>query len=517
MIYEPIDGGWIQARVTLDVQQDTEANRSTVKIRQLDIRTTSGAQMGPVWIVGGIDINGNRAASMDLSNTYQCGLANLNGSYDGGGDRDADKWWSGYSNNPVAVAHEADGTAEIAVRLAFSVVQSNTGNGIGAVNATVQIQLPTIARESKITVKTGTIEEPVIITIQRDADSLRNQLTWRCGQQGGNITAEPTEETVVQWKAPAEIGREYPREINIPITIVCETFSGNESIGRTEAKASVSIPDTAVPEVSAAVEDGTVYSSRHGGYIQNKSTARLLNTAQGKYGAYIDKIEASCCGAVGTGAGVQFALPESGSVAIRVTATDSRGRSGSWTTSINVIAYSEPRILITDAYRCDGFGERDDEAGRYLKVSFTASVSPVRNQIAEYHAVRKDRVSGTETVKPLDDLNGQLETAETVMMVAGIDNGYDVVIRVRDAFGTVDSVSALVQTAFALLDFYRDKKSVAVGMRAKKANTFSVGLTMDLHGNRIEGLDDPEQASDAATKEYVDNQITALRRELGLE
>ena len=264
------------------------------------------------------------------------------------------------------------------------------------------------------------------------------------------------------------------------------------------------------------VSDRTGYSGQYGGYIQSQSQARVVSQAGGVYGATITGIAVRCGNLTAQGADVAFELPNSGTVAISVTATDSRGRTASWNTTISVIAYQMPQVTITEAVRCDQNGTEDPEGG-WLKIVFDASVTAIAGNTAAYRGICTVHGGGESREVLLTDYAGKLTVAAgSVLFSAGIDAAFECCIQVTDAFTTVRSALALVGVAFAMIDFCKATQAVGIGMRANTAGTLSIGLPMDMAEHGIGNLSEPVEDQDAATKSYVDGRIAALAQTLGV-
>ena len=507
-----IIGDRFAARITFVAEQDIANNRSAVRITKVEMKSVWNLSApSSCWLKGTITINGSTAAVLDLTNTTSCAITLRQDAYDGGG---ADTW-SGFTANDVWVNAAEDGTAEITIKAQIKVFLTTQTQLTPQLDNSITVELPRIPRVSEMTAEAVELGQTMSIAIRRASEEFSDTIAWVCGSASGTI-AQKTTAASVKWAVPLTLAYQAPNGTQVTVTLTVTTWQGDTEVGSATMEIICRIPDSVKPTLAVTVSDRTGYSGQYGGYIQSQSQARVVSQAGGVYGSTITGIAVHCGNLTAQGADVSFELPNSGTVAISVTATDSRGRTASWNTTISVIAYQMPQVTITEAVRCDQYGTEDPEGG-WLKIVFDASVTAIAGNTAAYRGICTVHGGGESREVLLTDYAGKLTVAAgSVLFSAGIDAAFECCIQVTDAFTTVRSALALVGVAFALIDFCKATQAVGIGMRANTAGTLSIGLPMDMAEHGIGNLSEPVEDQDAATKRYVDGRIAALAQALGV-
>lgn len=490
------------ARIFYNIVQDIPANRSTLHITGLDMRTLTGATLGGCWISGTIRIGGQQAVELVLGNTQFCG-AILGKIYAGG----TEATWSGFFSRDVTLEHLADGSCELRVQADLTVRLSGSAREIEpGLHAVGTDSLPRIPRVTEAAAETGELGQELVIRLSRAAERFRDTLRWQCGTYSG-VIAEKTALTQLTWTPPRQLADAAPEDITVPITITVESFDAGVSIGTGQTVALCRIPEDIVPTGTLTISDRLDYAAEFGGFIQSQSRLRVQTQAAGRFGASIRRISVTCGTLTGEGADVTFLPETSGSLTVAVTVTDSRGRQCVLQETVTVLPYSKPEIAIREAYRCSASGDPQPD-GTWLKLVFDARVD---GEQAAYQALRALHGQTGETVLAMPGYENQSQIhGGSVVLAAGADNGYDCRISVTDRFQTVYSLPVWVSVAFVLLDFSRDTRAAGIGMRAREQNTLSIGMDADLTEHRITNLADPVNPQDAVTKAYLEARLAAL-------
>lgn len=510
MPYCEITSAPFAARIGYRVEADVEKNQSVVHITGVELRALSGGVYGPCWVTGSITVDGQTGAELILNNTQFCGLS-LSQTFSGGDET----VWSGFRSLDVTVPHLSDGTAKVDIRAALT-IRLTTGTvlepgvqGIGVVS------LPRIPRASDAAAKPVELGQEMIIRLLRAVGSFRDTVTWHCGALSG-VIAERTQQTELRWTPPLELAAQAPDRTAVPVEIRIGSFDSSAEVGSRSIHVSCAIPAWVVPSAAIAAEDSTGIAEQYGRWLRSRSRAKITVEAAGTYGSTIAEIVVNCGGLLGTGAETVFELPNSGNISVSVTVTDSRGRKASASLTIPVEPYEKPRAVIREVYRCDAAGNSQPD-GVYAAVLFDAAVTPVPGGRAAYQLVRSVHGGAALPTVELAEYENQFTVSGgRVILPAGADSAYDVRLRAADSFGAEESLTALIPTAFVMLDFSRDSRAVGIGMRARREGKLCIGLDADLEEHRLGNLASPAAGSDAATKAYVDGLVQRLAELAGI-
>lgn len=328
----------------------------------------------------------------------------------------------------------------------------------------------------------GTLGSSNTLTLTRYSSSFTHKITATCGTASTTISSNAQSDTV-SWTPPISWASQNVSAVQVSVTVTCETYSGSTSLGSTSVTLVMSIPSSVVPTVSLTVSDAKGYLSTFGGYIQNRSTASVSTTSAGVYGSSIKSCTITCGSLSSTNSSGTFELPTSGTITIRATVTDTRGRRASASTTITVIAYDPPTAQITTAYRCNADGTMSYE-GAYATAIFSASVTALSNKNSASYSF-KYRVKGETawTTISLTALTGNY-APENISQIFAADNtkSYEMCVAATDAFSTVEGQYRTVSPSNPFLDISRADNAIGLGSRASKTNTLSVGLYAEFLG-----------------------------------
>jgi hypothetical protein len=174
------------------------------------------------------------------------------------------------------------------------------------------------------------------------------------------------------------------------------------------------------------------------------------------------------------------AITISGSVAVNVTVTDSRGRTETSTENVTVSAYSKPTITAFTAQRCNSNGTLNDE-GEYVKLSYAFDITTLGNKNDKSYTLAyklKDAANFT-TLKSGSDYS--LNTTYIPSTVFSGDESYDFRLTVSDYFTEI-SFDSDVPTAFTLVDYHSSGTGMAIGKVSEKPDTLEIALDVEFTG-----------------------------------
>lgn len=381
------------------------------------------------------------------------------------------------ASGTTTAAHDADGTKvfeysftqQFDINYAGTQIGTKSGKSTGTPTTIPRATTPT-------TVASAAMGSAITVSTPRASSAFTHKLTYRFGSATGNIASNVTTSTT--WAIPLSLANQIPNATSGTLTIVCETFNGNISLGTKTTTLTVTVPDTVKPTISSVMitEATAGLAAKFGKYIQYKSSIRVEIDAAGAYGSTIVSY-------VSTVQGITFktdifttgTLDTVGTLPVTVTVTDSRGRKTTLTRNISVTAYYEPRIASFTAQRCDSSGTPKDDGTR-LKIAYTFDVCPLDslNDKSYKIAYRESSASTYITLKTGSEyaVNESLVSSD----VFNVDNAYRVMLTVTDYFNPSGvSVEIEIPTSFSLMDFNASGKGIAIG-EASKADELAVAL-----------------------------------------
>lgn len=377
------------------------------------------------------------------------------------------------------ISHGSDGSKKLDCSGSFSISGSSYLSG-GSISCSIQLE--SIPRATKPTLSASSVAlgSAVTIKIAPAVSSWTHNIYYRIGS--GNWTCFATGvKANYSWTVPLTIANSYPTATSGTITIGLNTYNGSTQIGGTQTvNLNITIPASVAPSVSAIAVSEAASGLSNFGYVQTKSKLKIVATASGAYSSSIRSYAYTIGSQSYTGIENTYTMGEevrdSGTVAVTVTVTDSRGRTTGKTVNITVLAYSPPQITHFECTRCGDANGSANANGQYLKVTFGYSVSPLNNKNkASYllrHSVYDDGkwsglVSGTDYT-----YSGTYISATAILSTSST---YQVGLVVTDSFGTA-SFYKEIGTAVRLLSYIVKRFAIAIGKIPEIDNIFDVAL-----------------------------------------
>lgn len=366
----------------------------------------------------------------------------------------------------VTVSHAANGTKTCSFSATCGINVTLSGTYYGNVTATGTGTFNTIARASTISSVTSSVSvngtNEVTVNITRAASSFTHTVVFSFGSYSKTTTGVGTS---TSYAIPTSWLNAIPSATSGTAKVTVTTYSGSTKIGSAVSKNfTLTVPSSVVPTISSvAVADTTTNQTTYGNMVQSKSKPKFTITAAGALGSTIKAYKTVFEGKTYTGATpTASAITGSGSVKATITVTDSRGRTASTTKSWTVVAYSAPKIISFQGFRCLADGTENYE-GTYVKMALNFSISPVNDKNAKSYTIEYKLSSATEwtalTSGAVYALNDSIISASGPF---GTDNSFDIRLSVKDSFTTIRSTFE-IPTAFTLLDFNKSGRALAFG------------------------------------------------------
>lgn len=348
------------------------------------------------------------------------------------------------------------------------------------------VSLTTIPRNSSFTVGNGTLGTAQTITINRKSNSFTHTLTYKCGSASGTIATKTTA-TSVSWTPPLSLAAQNTTGTSVPIAITMTAYSGTTVIGTSSANITCAIPASVAPTCSFTLEDITGVDDIYGSPVQGLSKIKIVVTAKTAQGSPIKSYSVSANGATYTTATATTGeLQQSGNSPVNVTVRDARGRTGSASYTMNVQEYTGPVVSSLAVHRCNANGTENPQ-GEYVRVTFSAAISPLSNKnTASYQLRYKRTAASAYTTVDLTDLDGQYTvTGYEYILAASSSYSFDIEVIAADSHRTtIRSTSA--STGFTIMNLNPSGDAVAFGKVSEIENAVEFGIDAHFTGSHVQ-------------------------------
>lgn len=367
------------------------------------------------------------------------------------------------ASGTTTVPHNADGSKTCAC--SFSVVyrynSAFTWKGSGNVGLTTiaRASQPSCITYPNTTQNVGALGSTITIHMNSNSSNFRHTVRYAWGNKSGTIATNV--QYNCQWKIPLDFANNIPSATSGWGTIYVDTYNGSKLIGTKSVTFRATVTSSMVPSISSITcTDPKGYLSKYGGYVQNKSTLKVVVSATGSYSSSIKSYKIVANGVTYTAnSPTTGVLISSGINTITVTVTDSRWRTVTKTTTISVLAYTSPTISYLTAGRCNSEGTADAD-GAYISASFKTVVTALNNK---NHATAKlEYKKNTETSWTTVGTYTAYSQTPTKIFAANIDSSYNIRVTVNDDFSSA-TYEKSVGTVFTLIDFRNTGKGIALG------------------------------------------------------
>lgn len=277
-----------------------------------------------------------------------------------------------------------------------------------------------------------------------------------------------------------------------------------------------------VPEIDSTLPDpGATLASVHslgssfdGLYVQGKSKVKATFAGKGKYKATIKSYSMKVEGVTydSSDSYTSGYLGGYGTIKVNVSATDSRGYTGSVTMSIFVMAYSKPKVVAHSSEkdiicaRCDKDGNLSD-SGTYLKVKARRSYSKCVDSggtqrnfcgIRVRYKTKNGSYTSWKTLVAASDVStDQVDSSALYEGALLATQTYIAQVDAVDTVGNHTSVTFTIPTDKVYVHRDGNRRSLTFGGYVEEDNTFAFaediavkvkGKTMTIGGNEAEAV-----------------------------
>lgn len=341
------------------------------------------------------------------------------------------------ASGTTTIKHNDNGekTFSYSFSQSFSGITFN-GVALGTVSGSGNGTLTTIPRRNTLTAGNGTLGKAQTLTVDKKADAFTHTIAYKCGGLSGTICTK-SGSTSVSWTPPLNLATQAPNANSVAVTLTIETFSGSTSIGSSTESITCDIPYTNdfIPVLLPSISDATGYADKYG-WVQGMSKLKVDIETYGAYGATIKSIKTVFDGATfTTTSATSNVISKSGVMPVKITVTDSRGRTTEVSPEITVHPYEAPKITAATAVRCDENGN-PDSSGAYLLVKLSATVSGLNgNNNATYWIGYKKPTEADHTAVMLAEIkNTYSVTDHTHVIPAETASSYTIIVTAIDDF-----------------------------------------------------------------------------------
>ena len=377
----------------------------------------------------------------------------------------------------VTIPHNSDGTKSFSISCSLGIEVTLSGTKYNTVSTSGTVNLPTIPRTTPVSTSgTAKFGATITITHTRPSTAFTITLRYTCGSASGTIiTKQATNST--SWTVPKDLQSQIPKSTSIPITIYCDTYSGDTLIGTTYTSYTCSIADDCNPSLTTL----SCSNPDTGGttFYQGVSKLRVEVGYNQAYSSPIEKFVMTVDGQTITNydyiiwSGV---LQNSGAKNVTITITDGRGRTATktWSNAFTVTAYSAPKI---NSFTCKRMALDEDGnpviSNLGTKGYFSYDISwhsSSTNKVRKFYY--KPNASSSWTTISLS-ADSQTDYNFNNSLASG--SGYDLKLEISDQVTTV-SQTIQMPYLFPLINLSADGTSIAFGKETNAANKFMVSM-----------------------------------------
>lgn len=427
-----VDGARLQGKVEWQTAANTAANTSTVTA-QLYIR-----KYNPEEILT-VPTNGTYSYRLALGDSAVTGRIFASVLVD---------WVQVAAHTLPDFPHAADGTADLPLTASVTgPTQTSLEGHVTAGSGTVTPDTIPRASAPGFSTDTAVLGQPLTVYTNRLSQDFTCRLTYSFLGRTGTVAQEVADSVI--WTPPLDLAWLLPNADSATAVITCHTYRGSSLIGSVDSSLTLGIPEDITPTVTAGWQDTTEASDLFGTPVQNASALRVTVNASGVFGSTLQKTEVTLAGKPYGGQ----TLLDAGQLPLQVTVTDSRGRTGSYETTLTVIPYDLPTLTLT-AHRCDADGTAND-MGEYAQLTATGSITALEGNAP---TVTLDWGSGSREFTDLP---------ATALVSAPSTQSLPLTATLRDRLYSVTRYMTL-STGYATLDFLAGGKGVSMGKSATR-------------------------------------------------
>lgn len=452
---------WANSCYSIDVQwdyrQDIEANKTKISMMAIRIHRLNSAYYfyNAYGKVGLGDFSGNKfesTVSMDL--------------------RNASSQTFDLTDRHSECTHNADGSWPNGTYCGWwefkAGVNAYNSPEVGWTYFNVDGSIPKIPRATVPTLSANSVNmgSAVTINLPKATSSFTHDIFYKYSSDSSYTTLASGVTGISQsWTPPISLASKIPNATSGTWNILVRTKSGDTRIGDKSINITLNVPSNVAPSISSvAVAEATAgIASQFSAFVQGRSKLKLTISAAGNQGSTIKSYSVKVDGKTYSGDSNVFTtqvINGSGSIAVKATVTDSRGRTATKTVNVGVSAYSSPSVTTFKAVRCTSAGVESEE-GTAVKISFNFAIASMESKNTRSFKIQQ--LNGN-TWTDIHTITDSYSTNSSVIKTGpfSVDSKFSFRAVASDYF-TSATVYADVAPSFSLINFGAGGKSLAFG------------------------------------------------------
>lgn len=380
--------------------------------------------------------------------------------------------------------HNNDGTKSFTVYVEagiYTFTINCTGSATFTLDTIPRASQPSLVTWPETTNDVGDFGETFSIHMNRASDAFTHTVRYSYGDRTGTIATGVT--TGTTWAIPLSFMNDIPDATSASGRIYVDTYKGDVLVGTKYTGFTVTVPASVKPSCSMTLDDVTGIDDIYGSPVQGLSKIKVTINPTPAYSSPIVSYTIKANGATyTTSEATTGALKASGDSAVTVSVKDKRGRTNSATYTMRVQAYALPSISLLAVRRCDEDGAENDQ-GEYIQATLSAKISSMNSKNTASYTLRYKKTTDTSfTEVALGDLaNVYSVNGASYIFAADSGSSYDVEVTAKDRHGTT-SRSTSASTAFTLMNWGADGKSMGIGKVVEKEGTLEIALDVEFIG-----------------------------------
>lgn len=372
------------------------------------------------------------------------------------------------ASGTVTVPHNADGTKSISFSFSLDFEINWNGRWIGTGSASDSMTLTRIPRATTPTLSSTTVAmgDTLTINLPRASSSFTHTLqhdfyvgSWTTFKTGATTSA--TLAIPLSWASRGSMVNQTSGGGRIR----CLTYNGSTLIGEKIVNFTATVPASVVPSVSKiTVTEAASLPISVGSFVQGKSKLKVVITAAGDQGSTIKSYSTQISNLkYGGSSFTTDVLSLSGTVAVKTTVTDSRGRTATLTQNVSFVAYSPPTAVL-NVFRATSGGTADEE-GTYAIADTYIKITSLSSKNANSYKIEYKKESDPDTAwKTVKSGSGySIDANYNLGNIVDVDYSYNFRITVSDSFSSVIYNTTPVPTGFTIVDYRKTGKGIAFG------------------------------------------------------